>query len=127
MGFVVIWSDEQIEDVSDDFSFHVAKSLEKSLVEKERQLKWVNSMADLRKRFQDIISLNELTVAEIRFSSMSSEYRALCVVVPEEETLFYWTTVPKKGSYQQRQLEMMRDNSDRINQIVQKKLDQHSS
>lgn len=124
---MLIWSDEQIEDVSDDFSFHVAKSLEKSLLEKERQLKWVNSMAGLRKRFQDIISLNDLTVAEIRFSSMSSEYRALCVVVPEEETLFYWTAVPKKGSYQQRQLEMMRDNSGKINQVVRKKLDRHSS
>lgn len=127
MGYTLIWDDTQIEDASDDFSYHVARNLEDALEEKENQIKWSNNMADLRKRFQDIISLKSLTVAEIRFSSMSSEYRALCIVVPEEQTLFYWSTVPKKGSHQQRQLELMRENSDRISQIVQRKLSQRSS
>jgi hypothetical protein len=126
MGFVLIWSGDQIEDVADDFSYSVAQGLENALEDKERQIKWSNSMADLSKRFQDLISLDDLTVAEIRFSSMSSEYRALCVVVPEEETVFYWSLVPKKGSYQRRQLNLMEENSEKINQIVQRKLDQHS-
>ena len=127
MGFVLIWDDEQIEDASDDFSYHVAQDLEDALEDKESQIKWKNNMAELSRRFQDVISLDGLTVAEIRFSSMSSEYRALCVVVPEEKTLFYWATVPKGGSHQDRQLELMEENSDEINRIVQKKLDQRSS
>lgn len=126
MGFVLIWNNSQIEDAADDFSYNVAESLENALEDKERQIKWSNSMADLRKRFQDIISLNGITVAEVRFSSMSLEYRALCVVVPEEETVFYWSTVPKKGSYQQRQLNLMEENSEEISQIVRRKLDQRS-
>lgn len=126
MGFVLIWNNGQIEDAADDFSYNVAQSLESALEDKERQIKWSNSMADLRKRFQDIISLDGITVAEIRFSSMSSEYRALCVVVPEGETVFYWSTVPKKGSYQKRQLNLMEENSEEISQIVRRKLDQRS-
>ena len=88
--------------------------LEKALEDKGRQIKWRNSMAELRKRFQDIISLDGLTVAEMRFSSMSAEYRALCVVLPEEKVIFYYSTVPKKGSYQERELEIMRENAEEI-------------
>ena len=126
MGFVLIWDSSQIEDAADDFSYGVARSLENALEDKERQIKWCNSMADLSRRFQDVISLSGITVAEIRFSAMSSEYRALCVVIPEEKSVFYWSLVPKKGSFQQRQLNLMEENSEEINQIVRKKLDQHS-
>jgi len=84
MGFNLLWTEERIEEASDNFSHRLADNLERALEDKARQIKWSKSMADLRNRFQDIISLNGLTVAEIRFSCMSAEYRALCVVFPEE-------------------------------------------
>ena len=45
---------------------------------------------------------------------MSAEYRALCVVLPEEQVLFYYDTVPKTGSYQERRLRIMRENAEEI-------------
>lgn len=121
MGFSLLWNDGQIEEASEDFSYRLANNLESALEDKERQIKWCKSMADLRNRFQDIISLNGLTVAEIRFSSMSAEYRALCVVLPEEQVLFYYSTVPKKGSYQERELEIMRENAEAIKSYFSEK------
>ncbi len=121
MGFDLVWTDEQIDNASDDFSNHVSDRLEKSLKDKERQIRWSQNMAGLRRRFQDIISLDRLTIAEIRFSAMSAEYRALCIVLPEEEAVFYYTTVPKKGSYQKRQLEILRENSEEIKSYFSEK------
>ena len=122
MGFNLLWSEEDIEDASEDFSYHVARELENALEDKERQVKWSSNMAQLRKRFQDMFSLDGLTVAEVRFSSMSAEYRALCVVVPDVEVVVYYDLVPKKGSYQERRLEIMRENSDIIEESIRKNI-----
>ena len=116
MGYTLIWTEEQIEAVSDDFSYHVADNLKDALDDKEDEIKWKNSMAGLSQRFQDIISFDDvdITVAELRFSAQSAEYRALCIVLPDEEVLFYYATVPKKGSAQDRQLEIIKENSEEI-------------
>jgi len=125
MGYTLIWTDEQIEAASEDFSYHVANNLEDGLDSKEDEIKWKNSMAELSQRFQEIISFDgvDITVAELRFSAQSSEYRALCIVLPDEEVLFYYTTVPKKGSHQQRQLDIIRDNSEEILESIRKSID----
>lgn len=122
MGFNLLWKDKDIETASDDFSYHVARELENSLEEKENQIKWCQNMADLSKRFQSMFNLEELTVAEIRFSAMSSEFRALCIVISEEETVVYYDIVPKKGSYQKRRLKIMRENSTEIKKAIQSNL-----
>jgi hypothetical protein len=96
MGYSLIWKDKQIDDATEDFSYRLANDLENALEDKQRQIKWKKNMAELSQRFHDVLSLNELTVAEIRFSSMSAEYRALCIVLPEKQIVVYYTTVPKK-------------------------------
>lgn len=77
-------------------------------------------MVDLRKRFHRIFGLENLTVAEIRFSSMSAEYRAICVVITDEESVAYYETVPKKGSHQERLLNIMRRQSEKIEGSIRK-------
>lgn len=122
MGFSLLWSDEDIEDASDDFSYQTARDLEKALESKEGEVKWSKNMAQLSRRFQDMFNLNDLTVAEIRFSSMSAEYRALCVVIPDEHAVVYYDLVPKKGSYQERRLAIMRENSENIEEAIRKNI-----
>lgn len=123
MGYNLIWTEENIQDVSETYSYQVARDLEKACESKEDEIKWIRNMAGLSRRFQDIISLNDLTVAELRFSSMSAEYRALLVVIPDENVLVYYDTVPKKGSYQEKTLELMRNNSERISKAIRKRID----
>lgn len=122
MGFNLLWNDKDIENASEDFSYHVARELENALENKERQIKWNKNMAQLRRRFQDMFNLDELTVAEIRFSSMSAEYRALCIVIPDEEVVVYHSLVPKKGSAQQRQLKLMEENAERIEESIRQNI-----
>ena len=114
MGFSLIWTEEQVDKVSENFSYRVSDSLASTLEDKERQVKWCRSMSDLSARVHRMFNLDSLTVAELRFSAMSAEYRALCVVLPDEETVFYYSTVPKEGSAQKRKLSLMRENSGRI-------------
>lgn len=123
MGYNLIWTEENIQDVSEAYSYQVARDLEKACESKEDEIKWVRNMAGLSRRFQDMISLDDLTVAELRFSSMSAEYRALLMVIPEEKVLVYYDTVPKKGSYQEKTLELMRNNSERISEAIRKRID----
>lgn len=118
MGFGLLWNDNDIENASNDFSYQVARDLENVLEDKERQIKWSNSMVQLRKRFHDMFNLNSLTVAEIRFSSMSAEYRALCIVIPDEQVVVYHSLVPKKGSTQERQLKLIRRNASSIEKSI---------
>ncbi len=122
MSFSLLWNDVDVENASEDFSYHVAQNLESALEDKERQIKWCKSMSDLRKRFQDLFNLNGLTVAEVRFSSMSAEYRALCMVVPDEEVVVYHSLVPKKGSAQKRQLKLIEENAERIENSIRKSI-----
>lgn len=122
MGFSLLWVEEDIESVSDDISFQVARNLEDALESKESEIKWCKNMSQLSKRFQSVFSLEGLTVAEIRFSAMSAEYRALCVVIPDEEVVVYYDTVPKKGSFQKRRLEVMRENADEIKETIRKSI-----
>lgn len=123
MGFDLIWTDEQVENAAEDFDTNLSTDLANALESKNREVKWCKNMAELSRRFQDLINLDGLKVAEIRFSSMSAEYRALCVVLPEKQNIFYYTTVPKKGSHQERQLEIMRDNSEAIKEFIKKSID----
>lgn len=122
MGFNLLWNEEDIEDISDGFSYQVARNLEKALESKEDEIKWSKNMAQLSRRFQDMFNLNDLTVAEIRFSSMSAEYRALCIVIPEEEVVVFYDVVPKKGSYQERRLQLMRENAEEIEEAIRKNI-----
>lgn len=122
MSFSLLWNDGDIENASEDFSYHVAQSLESALESKERQIKWSKSMNQLRKRFQSMFNLDGLTVAEVRFSSMSAEYRALCIVIPDEQVIVYHSLVPKKGSAQDRQLKLIEDNAERIENSIRKNI-----
>jgi phage-related protein len=122
MSFSLLWNDADIENASEDFSFHVAQNLESALESKERQIKWCKSMAQLRKRFQSMFNLDGLTVAEVRFSSMSAEYRALCIVISDEEVVVYHSLVPKKGSAQERQLKLIEDNAERIENSIRRNI-----
>lgn len=122
MGYSLLWVEEDIESVSDDVSFQVARNLEEALQSKEDEIKWCKNMAQLSKRFQSVFNLEGLTVAEIRFSALSAEYRALCVVISEKETVVYYETVPKKGSFQERRLQIMRENADEIKSAIQKNI-----
>lgn len=126
MGFNLLWTQEHIEAVSKDFSDQIGRDLEKALKDKQRQLKCVSNMANLSSRFQDIISLDNLTVAEIRFSSMSAEYRALCIVIPDQKLVVYYDLVPKKGSYQERRLKLIRENANAIEESIRKSIDQEN-
>jgi len=121
MGFNLIWSQEQIDKAAEDFSNQLAVNLENSLEDKQRQIKWCRSMSDLSTRVHKMFNLDGLTVAEIRFSSMSAEYRALSVVLPAEKVLFCYSTVPKGGSQQQIKLKLMRENSDIVRDYFSKK------
>lgn len=123
MGFNLIWKEKHIEDVAEDFSYQVARDLDNALEDKERQIKWSRNMSDLATRFQDMFNLNGLTVAEVRFSSMSAEYRALCIVIPDEELVIYYDLVPKKGSYQERRLKIMRENAEAIEESIRESID----
>jgi len=69
-----------------------------------------------------MFNLNELTVVEVRFASMSAEYRALCIVVPVEGVVVYHSLVPKKGSAQKRQLKLLEENADRIEKSIRKSI-----
>lgn len=120
MGFNLLWTEEDIESVSENFSYRIARDLESALEDKDRQVKWIKNMSDLRSRFQKLFSLDGLAVAELRFSSMSAEYRALCVVLPDENLVVYYDLVPKKGSYQRRALKLMRENADEIEEAIRK-------
>jgi hypothetical protein len=128
MGFSLYWFEEEdIDDAEDDFSSKVAENLENALEEKQRQIKWKNSISGLNRRFHNSFSLDGLHIVEIAFQSSSGNYRAVCIVIPSEEAVVYFKTVPKKGSHQQRLLELIRENSDDINRFIQKKADQLSS
>lgn len=122
MGFSLLWSDGDIENASEDFSYQVAQNLESALVNKDRQITWCKSMAQLHKRFQSMFNLDGLTVAELRFSSMSAEYRDLCIVIPDEQVAVYHPLVPKKGSVQDRQLKLIEDNAERIENSIRKNI-----
>lgn len=122
MGFNLLWTDEDVESVSENFSYRIARDLENALEDKDRQVTWIKNMSDLRNRFQKMFNLEDLTVAEIRFSSMSAEYRALCVVLSDEDLIVYYDLVPKKGSYQQRALSQMRENSSEIEEAIRKNI-----
>lgn len=122
MGFSLLWVEEDIESVSDDISFQVARNLEDALESKESEVKWCKNMSQLSKRFQSVFNLEGLTVVEVRFSAMSAEYRALCVVIPDEEVVVYYDTVPKKGSFQERRLKVMRENSGEIKEAIRKSI-----
>lgn len=121
LGFSLIWTGDQIDKVAEDFSDHIADSLENTLEDKQRQIKWYRSMSDLSTRVHKIFNLNGLTVAELRFSTTSAECGALCVVISEEEVLFYYSTVPKGGNHQERELELVRENSGRIKDYFSEK------
>lgn len=120
MVFRLIWCEEDIEDISNNIHPKVAEDLEKALEDKKRQVSWCKGMVDLRKRFHRIFNLENLTVAEIRFSSMSGEYRAICVVITDEESVVYYETVPKKGSHQERLLNIMRGQSEKIEESIRR-------
>ena len=122
MGFNLLWNDSDIDNASEDFSYQVARELENALKDKERQIKWRNNMAQLRKRFQDMFNLDGLTVAEIRFSSMSAEYRALCIVIPDEQVVVFHSLVPKSGSAQERQLNLIENNAESIEKSIRKNI-----
>lgn len=95
--------------------------------EKERQIKWKNNINELNKRFHNSFNLDGLHIVEIAFESMSGDYRAICIVVPDMNAVVYFKTVPKKGSHQQRLLDLIRENSDEIRELIQSKADQLSS
>jgi len=120
MGFNLLWNEEDIDNASEDFSHQTARDLEKALEDKQRQIKWSKNMAQLSNRFHKIFNLDGITVAEIRFASMSAEYRALCIVITDEEVAVYHSLVPKKGSAQKRQLQLIEENSDRIEKAIRK-------
>ena len=122
MGFNLLWNNKDIENASEDFSHQVARELENSLEDKERQIKWSKNMVQLRKRFQNMFNLDSLTIAEIRFSSMSAEYRALCVVIPNEQIVVFHSLVPKSGSAQKRQLNLIEKNADSIEKSIRKNI-----
>ncbi|MFB6209681.1 MAG: type II toxin-antitoxin system RelE/ParE family toxin [Candidatus Nanohaloarchaea archaeon] len=122
MGFNLLWNDKDIENASEDFSYHVARELKNALKDKERQIKWSKNMTQLRKRFHDMFNLDCLTVAEIRFSSMSAEYRALCIVITDQQVVVFHSLVPKKGSAQKRQLKLIEENSERIEKSIRKNI-----
>lgn len=122
MGFSLFWNDEDIQNASDDFSYQIARELESALEDKERQIKWSKNMSQLSTRFHKVFNLDGLTIAEVRFSSMSAEYRALCIVIPDEEVVAYHSLVPKKGSAQKRQLKLLEENADRIEESIRKSI-----
>lgn len=127
MGFGLYWFDEDIEDAECDFSSHLADDLENALLEKEGQIKWKNNVSELNRRFHNSFNLNGLHVVEIAFQSMSAEYRAICIVIPDKDAVVYFKTVPKKGSHQERALDLIRENSSEIKGFIQGKADQLSS
>lgn len=122
MSFSLLWNDEDVENASKDFSFQVARDMEAALEDKSRQIKWCKNMSQISKRFHKVFNLDSLTVAEIRFSSMSGEYRAICVVVPEEEVVVYHSLVSKKGSEQEKQLKLLEENADVIEESIRKNI-----
>jgi len=127
MGFTLIWDDEDLENVSDDFSYHVADDLESVLQDKQDQIKWKDNIQGLAQRVHNTFTLDGLHIAEISFTSMSAEYRAVCVVLPGEQYVVHYKTVPKKGDAQDRLLRLMRENSEEIKEATQKLVDQSSS
>lgn len=127
MVYGLYWFESDIEDAEDDFSSHLADDLESALEEKERQIKWKNNINELNKRFHNSFNLNGLHIVEIAFESMSGDFRAICVVLSEKNAVIYYTTVPKKGSFQRRQLEIIREKSDEIEEFIRNKADRLSS
>lgn len=127
MVYGLYWFESDIEDAEDDFSSHLADDLESALEEKERQIKWKNNINELNKRFHNSFNLNGLRIVEIAFESMSGDFRAICVVLSEKNAVIYYTTVPKKGSFQRRQLEIIREKSDEIEEFIRNKADRLSS
>lgn len=127
MGYELVWREENIDNVAEKYNASLARSLEKALEDKERQLKWVDDVQGLRKRFHNFFNLEGLPVAEIRFTCQGGEYRALCIVISEKKAVIYYTTVPKKGSAQQRRLDIMRDRSTEILNLVRRRFRQDSS
>lgn len=111
--------DEHIEKVSEDFSYRVAKDLESTIEDKHSQVKWKDDINGLSRRFHNMFKLGELHIAEISFSSMSGDYRAICVVIPDGKYVVYYTTVPKNGSSQERTLKLMEKNSEEIKKSIQ--------
>lgn len=127
MGYALVWARENIDNVAENYNTSVSQSLEKTLKDKERQLSWVERTSALKKRFHNIFKLDGLLVAEVCFTCQGGEYRALCIVIPEKKSVIYYTTVPKKGSLQQRRLDIMRDRSNEILNLVRRELRQDSS
>ncbi|MDY6768719.1 MAG: hypothetical protein SVW02_01275 [Candidatus Nanohaloarchaea archaeon] len=127
MGFTLLWTAEDIENAATDFSDGVADDLAEALEEKEKQIRWKDNLTELSSRFHNTFGLADLHIAEIAFTSLSAEYRAICVVFPEKQEVVYYTLVPKKGSHQDRQLEIMREKSAEIEAFIRKKSDRSSS
>ncbi|MDY6761757.1 MAG: hypothetical protein SVY41_01790 [Candidatus Nanohaloarchaea archaeon] len=126
MGFALIWTDDDIEHVAQDFGQQVSDSLDSVLEGKKQQIQWVENIADLSKRVHNMFGIDGLQIAEIQFTVQSAEYRAICVVVPESDAVVYYTTVPKKGSYQERRLDLMRRNSRQVRDAVRRQADEFS-
>lgn len=127
MGYSLHWNEYNLQSVAEDFNDKVAGALEEALKDKDRQIRWKNDIAGLSKRFHNTFGLGGLQIAEIRFTAESAEYRAICVIIEEKKAVAYYGTVPKKGSKQERFLETIRINSDKVKEAILKRFDQEFS
>ena len=127
MGYDLIWLEDDIDNAEKDYSHQLSQDLKEALNKKQNQIKWKNNPSELAQRFHNTFKLGDLNIAEIWFESQSGVFRAICPVMHQHRIVFYHTTVPKKGSHQERILKLMKENSSELRAYFQRRIDQLSS
>lgn len=116
MPYHLHWTGQQMEEASADYRPAVAERLRDVLEDKERQLRSVQNPADLGRRFHNMFTLAGLKVAEIRFSVHGQEFRAICVVLHDIQTVVYHTLTDKGN--QEQTLAEIRNAADKIESAI---------
>ncbi|MDY6768790.1 MAG: hypothetical protein SVW02_01645 [Candidatus Nanohaloarchaea archaeon] len=124
MGYEIHWTEEQIDAAASEYSkvHGLRDALKTALKDKAKKVKWARTPADLPPRFHRVFSLNNLTVAEIKFNIHGKEFRAICVVLHDIETIVFEMLVDKETENQARKLALMRKRAEDIEAAIREEV-----
>ncbi len=98
-GFEFVFTEDHEEQVRDEHGDQVLDALQSRIERKQKEVRWKDSVPSLRQRLHKLIYKNRY--AEMAFQAGGTDYRAVFVILENEDALVFYGAVEKNdiGSY----------------------------
>ncbi|MFU1780256.1 hypothetical protein ACM16X_02620 [Haloarcula japonica] len=93
-GFDMVFTEEHEDQVRNKHGEQVLKSLKKKLDRKRREVSWKKNKHELRRRLHKIVAGDDF--AEMSFKAKRRQYRAVFVILEDEQVLVFVSAVEKQ-------------------------------